>query len=234
VSTQAMTADELANQAQDNFQAGKYSEAISEWKQLEGMRYVNGVIYNNLGSAYWRLGQAGQARRYFLMAKKIAPRDSSIRANLQFITKKVEKPVSEDDLLALLKKIPIYLFALNDSESLIISTALSVLVFGLFFIYRLKGKTSFRTWGFIFLIPFIWSLPQLIWHLNQNYFSIQAVTVVPKSGLLDSPVLSSKVLEEITEGALLEIIKKEGDFALVKTSSGREGWLEKGNIGEID
>lgn len=230
----SVTPHEVATRAQSNFEAGKYTEAIQEWEELKGMGFVNGDLFNNIASAYWRLGKVGPARRYFLLARNLSPRDPLIRTNLRFIEDKIEKKPAEDGPWALIKRVPFYRLSLNFKESLFFSAAFSFVVSGFLFFGRWRKKTAFKTLGLFFLLPFVWSFLQLLSHLDRAYLTTRAVILTPKAGLLEAPVTSSNTLEEIPEGSLVNLQKVEGNFALVKTASGKEGWLEKGIIGEID
>jgi tetratricopeptide (TPR) repeat protein len=81
--------------ANKSYEEGKYAEAASAYEKLlaEGVR--SAALYFNLGTAHYRAGQMGRAVAAFRQAEELSPRDPSLRANLQFVRKKVsgeEKP----------------------------------------------------------------------------------------------------------------------------------------------
>ena len=72
----AVTPGELATRAERSYVQGRYDQAIADWRSLVEIGFVNGAIYNNLGSAYWREGKVGLARLHFLKAQALQPRNA--------------------------------------------------------------------------------------------------------------------------------------------------------------
>ena len=229
-----VTPKELADQAQNAYQSSQYPQAIRHWNELSQMGFINGDLYYNIGSAYWRLGQAGQARRYFLAAQQWSPRDPALRENLAFIEGKVEpRAPTADGPLTLLRKLPLYRLSLNAPESLLFCAFATLLFFGLLTVYRFKRQP-------IFLIPALVILPLLFFgsfqYLRRSswpFVKNEAVVVAPSLALREQPLAESKIREELREGRLVRLKKVQGDFALVKSPSGKEGWAERSQLGEI-
>jgi tetratricopeptide (TPR) repeat protein len=230
---EALTPGELSKQAEENYQNGKYLQAIQDWKTLSEMGFINGDLYSNLASAFWRLGQVGEARFYFLKAKRLTPRDPNLEANLDFIGEKIEKPQGIVGPLALIRKIPFYRISLNLSESLWLSAIFSLILFVLLFFARLRRKNGLLLWVLLLCLPLFWGLLELWKNFEHDYFFRQAVVLVPRVRLLQAPTTDTPIQEELNEGLLLKVRKHQGDFALVKTLSGKEGWVETKDIGEI-
>ncbi|HKX13036.1 MAG TPA: hypothetical protein VJP40_07780 [bacterium] len=230
----AITPKELTDQAQAAYQAGQYAEAIRHWNELSQIGFVNGDIYYNIASAYWRLGQAGQARRYFLAAKEWSPRDPALRENLTFIEAKVEpsRP-SADGPRALLGKIPFYRFSLNAPESLWLCAVVSLAFFGLLAMFRLRRKPLFLILAAAALPLLFLGSFQYLARTGLPFARSEAVVVAPSLALREQPLAESPVREELREGRLVRLKKVQGDFALVKSPSGKEGWAERVQIGEI-
>lgn len=230
----AVTPKELADEAQGAYQSGKYAEAIRAWNELSQIGFVNGDLYYNIGSAYWRLGQAGQARRYFLAAQEWSPRDPALRENLAFIESKVEPSApTADGPRALLKKIPFFRLALNVSESLWFCALASLLFFGLLVVYRLQRKPLYFALAALVLPLLFYGSYQYLARVGLPLAKTQAVIVAPNLALREQPLADSPVREELREGRLVRLKKVQGDFALVKSPSGKEGWAERKLLGEI-
>lgn len=230
----AVTPKELADQAQAAYQAGKFADAIRAWNELNQIGFVNGDIYYNMASAYWRLGQAGQARRYFLAAQEWSPRDPALRENLAFIAAKVEPSApAVDGPRALLKKIPFYRLALNASESLWLCAIVSLVFFGLLILYRLKRKPAYLVLAALGLPLLFFASYQYLARIGLPFAQGKAVIVAPQLALREQPLVDSPVREELREGRLVRLKKVQGDFALVKSPSGKEGWAERKLLGEI-
>jgi tetratricopeptide (TPR) repeat protein len=230
----AITPAELSLQAQKDYEAGRYEQSIQAWQELSEIGFVNGDLFYNIASAYWRLGKVGQARRYFLKALSWSPRDPAIRQNLSFIDSKFGTKTAGDGPLALIRKIPFYRLSLNAPESLVLGAISSAGVFSLWWLYRRRRKPSYLV-GALLILPL---LGFGIWQLKlHSYWGLGAktgVVLLPKLALRDSPLPDASWTEELAEGSLVRMKKSQGDFALVKSASGKEGWVERSSLGEIE
>lgn len=76
-------AGEAFDQANRSYESGEFQQAIKAYEELlkdEGPRVS---VLNNLGSAYFRLGEYGRAILAFERALVLEPGDSGLRANLK-------------------------------------------------------------------------------------------------------------------------------------------------------
>lgn len=64
------------------YEAGKYDQAIETYQTLitDGVR--DSAVFYNLGNAYFKQGDLGQAILNYRFAEKMSPRDADIQANL--------------------------------------------------------------------------------------------------------------------------------------------------------
>ena len=74
--TDSMT---LANQL---YQDGSWAEAAQIYQQLVNSGIQNSDLDYNLGNAYFKMGELGEAIFYYKQAQSLAPRDADIAANL--------------------------------------------------------------------------------------------------------------------------------------------------------
>lgn len=229
----ALTPGDLIRQADQAYHSGRYQEAIQSWQALSKMGFVNGDIYDNMASAYWRQGKVGEARLYFLKAKRLLPRDPALRENLDFIEEKIEKIPPPMGPWVLLAKIPFYRAALNEEESLCFSAGLSFLFFSGLAIFRLKRSKFWLVFSLFLVFPLGFSILSLGKNIQYPYFSKQVVVLVPKAELYSAPTTDAKIQAGIPEGILLKLLREQGDFALVKTPEGKEAWVEAKNVGEV-
>src|ERR1041385_4838407 len=86
----AATSDDFkaANQLYD---AGKFAEAAAVYEKLEPK---TAHVYYNLGNAWFRQGKMGLAVLNYERARRLAPRDPDILANLKF----AEQRLGVDDV----------------------------------------------------------------------------------------------------------------------------------------
>ncbi|MFC1683828.1 tetratricopeptide repeat protein [Candidatus Zixiibacteriota bacterium] len=75
-------AEGLFQQANQAYQDGQYGQAISLYSQILESGVTNGSVYYNLGNAYFKDNQLGQAILSYERAKRLLPRDADVTANL--------------------------------------------------------------------------------------------------------------------------------------------------------
>ncbi len=64
---------------------GAYAEAARSYERLSALGYEDATIYYNLGNAYHKQGDIGRAILNYLRAKRLAPRDDDLTANLDLV-----------------------------------------------------------------------------------------------------------------------------------------------------
>lgn len=78
------TAPELFLQANQAYEQGSYPQAIDLYRTLVDRGYEDGRLLYNLGNAYLRDGQLGQAVASYRRSLARRPRDQDVQANLEF------------------------------------------------------------------------------------------------------------------------------------------------------
>jgi tetratricopeptide (TPR) repeat protein len=63
---------------------GRYAEAAAEYEQVLGTGVASANVYFNLGNAYLKAGDVGRAVLAYERARRLAPGDPDVRANLAF------------------------------------------------------------------------------------------------------------------------------------------------------
>ena len=66
------------------YEQGSYADAISEYSKLLGQDIESGHLFYNMGNAYFKKGELGQAILHYEKAKRLIPRDSDLKLNYKF------------------------------------------------------------------------------------------------------------------------------------------------------
>src|SRR5215467_3632580 len=74
------------------YEQGKFNEAAAAYEQVTNSGQVSTALYFNLGNAFFKAGQIGRAIVAYYQAERLNPRDSDLRANLQFARNQVQGP----------------------------------------------------------------------------------------------------------------------------------------------
>ncbi len=74
------------------YEQGKFSEAVSAYRNMLQSGAVSPALYFNLGNAFYKTGEIGRAVGAYSHAARITPRDPELRANLRFVRNQVQNP----------------------------------------------------------------------------------------------------------------------------------------------
>jgi tetratricopeptide (TPR) repeat protein len=64
---------------------GRYQQATEAYRQVIEAGFESGALHYNLGNAYYRLEEIGEAVRHYEKAKRFRPRDDRIEHNLDMV-----------------------------------------------------------------------------------------------------------------------------------------------------
>ena len=96
---------------------GKYGEAIQSYEAEIAKGQVNGHLFYNLGHAYYRNGQKGQAMAAFLAAKRFLPRNPDVKANLQHVHKNIDDNLAYSKDLGVMGAVGFWLSGITVSNA---------------------------------------------------------------------------------------------------------------------
>ena len=77
------------------FARGAYAEALADYHQALESGYTSGALYHNMGSAYFRLDELGQAVRYYEKARRLLGDDPQLMHNVAIVQTRVSSPFSQ-------------------------------------------------------------------------------------------------------------------------------------------
>ncbi|MDP6452042.1 MAG: tetratricopeptide repeat protein [SAR202 cluster bacterium] len=76
---------EFMESANNLYNTERYQEAAQSYERLVGLGYEDEDLYYNLGNAYYKQDDLGRAILNYMRARRLAPRDEDIEANLTFV-----------------------------------------------------------------------------------------------------------------------------------------------------
>lgn len=222
-------ADNLFQQANDEYNKGLYAEAIEHYQQILDTRYESAELYYNLGNAYFKTNDIPSAILYYEKARKLNPNDEDIFFNLSVAnTKIVDKIEPVPELFIWQWWRAIYNLFSADTWSNI-SIILFIMFFVLLAFYLLSKLIIIRKAAFysglivlgFTIATFLLSYQKFHILKNQKEAIVFSATITVKS----SPNPNSVDLFVLHEGSKVKIIEKVGEWNEIKIANGSVGWL---------
>ncbi len=236
----------LAGDAELLFEAGNrayldgdVADALTKWKQVEGLGFGNGELYYNLGNAYFKTGELGEAILYWEKATKLTSGDPDISVNLEIARARIDDKLDEQ------VRLPVWDWfdRLRDRFSAGFLTWLAVLfsmlTFGLLaarrWLFRFGTLTNkMKPVAILFALLLVADL-SLIWlKARDETVGRMAVFVVPEAEVLSAPAVGSgKLLFTLHEGSKVRVVRMLEGWVEISAGKERQGWVKAETIGLI-
>jgi hypothetical protein len=180
----------------------------------------------NLGNAYARAGQAGLAVLNYERAALLAPGDSDINANLEYVRASAQVPAEPRNRFA----------HIVQAASPTLAAWVGVLGVALVGVGLLaKGLAPRFRWlragGLLLgiaLVALAASNAMLLWPRMH-----EAVVLINQTPARVSPVLMGDTAFVLREAETVTVTAEHEDFVLVRTRGGLSGWVARANVGTV-
>ncbi len=224
------------------YAAEDYNEAISIFNGMLRSGEVSWELYYNLGNSYYRLGELGNAIRYWEKAKLIAPSQPDINHNLsvaeQLLVDKVVLP----------EMFPLFRWYAQMQKQLPLNTAIMTIGFLTFFMvliiillrYRDRNKTETNKAPYIAVLSVFLSIIMLFAFITINTAQKRkneryAIILKPEVQIYSAPDEDAAVLFILHEGSKVKINKNIEDiWSNVSYFDDKVGWIPRSAIGVIE
>jgi tetratricopeptide (TPR) repeat protein len=224
-------------QAEALYQEERYSEAIEVYESIRAGGIEDGVLYYNLGNAYFKSGRLGFAILSYERALKLLPGDEDVRANLAFASSLVSGGLDSPSLPAVIgflvelyrRARPGALAGLLGVSFLVGGTAVTLLL-----LERWPGLRTAATAGLIAsAVVAVATGASLAAKVRAEKTRVEAVVVTENAYVRSGPSESSPRLAEVHEGLKVRIVGEREGFFQVSLATGLSGWVPREQVERI-
>ncbi len=223
-------ADAWFEQANTAYNSGNYDTAIVVYEKILDSGLESVPVYYNMGNAYYKLNEIPMAIYCYEKALKLDPSDEDVQANLAIanaaVVDKIE-PVPQSFIIRWWQDLR---SALSGDQWAWCSIAAFALLLLMLFLFLRTRKVGLRKLGFfmglIFLIAFALSVVFAIQLKQIADAEDQAIIMTPTVTVKSSPSTASVDLFVLHEGAKVDVMETQGDWAQIRIANGSVGWLE--------
>jgi tetratricopeptide (TPR) repeat protein len=228
---------QLFQKANQAYQNQNYQQAIELYQNILGQGYQATEIYYNLGNAYFRLNNLGQAILNYEKALKLNPNDPDIRYNLELANLRVVDRLELPPRFFLFEwwdslKTYFSLTQLTRLVAVLFTLSIVLLVLWLFIRrYRLRrwlltgaiiGGLLFIFWGYILIL-------QSEGYRNRH----QAIVLTPTVTVMSAPDEASTDVFLLHEGVKISLDEQRESWVKISLPDGKSGWIKTQDIGII-
>lgn len=240
--------------ADSAYKAEKYPEAVSLYEAVGNEKGYSSELYYDLGNAYARSGDYGNAMVSYLRSLRLDPSNSQARHNIQYIQtkvadtnkaelkgKKVSLDMESSSFFSSLKK---FIVADHRSDTWAIWAAASFVCFILCLaIYIFTRRVVLRKIGFFggFLMICVSVISLVFAFMAGSYVSTEGVIVTAKVKLKNEPSLSAKESPvALTRGTVLSVLdtfpadSENPEWYKVRLNSDFVGWIPSADFKAVN
>jgi len=233
----ASEAETFFQKGNSAYQAENYAEAVEIYQALLDNGYHSGALYYNLGNAYYKLGEIGEAILNYRRALKWRPRDNNIRFNLKLVQLAVRDRIEAPPEFFLFRWHRNFINLLSSKgwawlfSGLFLLTALGTALYYLLDWKRFNWLVKRIFIGLALLC--LLSLYLLMARYRQEIDHDQGVVTSQSVRSLAAPQKGSTELFIIHEGTEVEILDRDNDWIKIELIDGKQGWIPQEHLGVI-
>lgn len=208
------------------YQAGEFKDAAASFETIAVSGVVNSDLFYNIGNAYLKANDLGNAILWYERAKRLAPNDPDLLFNLAhantLVKDKIDSPVTLTDILFFWQG----LVPLKWLQT-------GAIVFSwLFFLWagvqRFRQKSIFTGMGWtlisLLLVLFLAAGMEDYRGRAKNLAVIVQNTVAVRSGIMET----STKLFELHAGTRVQVKAHKNGYLKIRLAKGRIGWVKPG------
>jgi tetratricopeptide (TPR) repeat protein len=218
-----------ANQLYD---AGKFAEAATAYEKIEPK---TAHVFFNLGNAWFRDGKLGLAILNYERARRLAPRDPDILANLKFAEQRLGVDIVNTPPRAVQRFLSSVISSRTSTEWSVfelVALWLTVLAVG-GSIFLTRTRTAFLTIAVAGFFGFAVCSFALGYETINNRVAPQAIVLIDQSEARFAPLTESTVHFKLGEGTKIVVREDRGQWLLVERADGQQGWVKSEAVARI-
>jgi tetratricopeptide (TPR) repeat protein len=224
IAIQTSESEELFFSSNQAYRQGRFQEAIDGYGQLIRSGHKEGNLYYNLGNAYFREDQLGQAILNYERAHLLMPGDADLNFNLSYARDKTQDAVSESQNL-----VSMTFFWLKDLS--LAKLLWGFLVLNLLFWTALLIRLFFKfEWTYyaclISLILWIIAGTSFVLKWYELNTDDRAVVLEQEVNILAGPDIRDTVLFKLHAGTIVHYERSEDGWSLVRLPDKKRGWVK--------
>ncbi len=226
--------DQAFEEANELYEQKEYRQALEKYQVISEEGYESAALYYNMGNAYFKSNQLGEAILYYERAQQLAPYDDDIRQNLEIARdatvdrfERVPQPLVRTAYLSILKALS------PGSWAFIATLAFLILLTGTYmYLFTSRLRTGFAL-GVAGLIISALTLSMAFAHQSHLQNNRPAVVMATSSYVKSGPSAKAEDVFILHEGTSAVVTEDYEGWKKIKLPDGKVGWIESKDLVEV-
>ncbi len=215
-----------------DYKENRFTESAAAFSRVADEGIKNGKLFYNLGNAYLKNGDIGNAMLWYERALKLLPHDPDLKFNFEYAVS-LTKDERGDKEYPLVRILFFWKYLLSQTQTQWAAIIFNLIFWALMTIRLIRRKNRFQTIGHVMLaLGLIFTFTAVYNDYETNF--IKEAVILParvsiRSGLTDD----ATELFVLHAGAKVKIDKEKDDYIRIAFSDGKIGWIKKSDAGVI-
>ncbi len=218
---------------------GDWAGALDYWKQIETSGYQAGELFYNMGNAYFKLSEPGEAILYWEKADRLMGENSDLSANLAIARARLVDKLDEPVRLPIWNKFDRLRAAFPRDTLALGGTVFCFLVFATLGIrkwawrgFAARRRLTRLVWALVVVLAVDLSLLAL--DVRDDLTRREGVLTETEVQVLSAPAEETgKLLFSLHEGTKVRVLRELEGWFEISAGTDRQGWVKRGTIGII-
>jgi len=228
----------LFRDANARYREKDYAAAARMYRQIAAAGVRDGAVEFNLGNALFRGGNLGEAILHYERAHRLMPRNRDVLQNLRLARRQREDQVEESERNAVVRFFHGIASSLTVNEWSVVASVVLFLLGGILSARTLVTgpdmRRRLRHLAVVLAAAFVWSAASAAFQFEQLRRPV-AIILSPELELYSEPNPPAEEghLFLLHEGSRVDIVRSEGEWALVRYAPGLRGWCREEHLARI-
>ena len=237
VSLSAQSSSELFEQGNKAYNAEQYQSAVDSYEAILQGGEESFEVYYNLGNAYFRIGELGQAILNYERAARLKPNNSDVQENLEFCYARTEDKIESMPQFFVVR----WWNGINQSMTprgwmwlALVVLLLTAVVLSYFFLsksYTSRKRGLIATFVMVFLLLLV--VANATYSMVGASKSREAIVTVPLTVVKSSPSDSSVDKFLLHEGTKVRLRDEMEGWIKISIADGNNGWMPSEDLTKI-
>ena len=229
--------DALWEQGNQAYIDGDFSKAVELSSQIVARGYYSARLYYNMGNAFFKLVELGEAILYYNRALLLSPSMEDAAHNLEIAEAQTKDKIAVVPKFFLNRWLQTIQRTLSCTAWSVMSLLCLAVALALLLLFLLGSALSVRKVGFygtvVALLLFVTTLSFAIAERNDILNREQAIVMSSAISVKSSPDRAATDLFVIHEGTKVTISSQVEGWAEVTIADGKKGWTELSHLERI-
>jgi tetratricopeptide (TPR) repeat protein len=205
------------------YEQGKFAEAAIHYRAALSNNAATANVWFNLGNAEYKAGELGRAIAAYRRAEQLTPRNSALRANLNFVRRKAAGEQSRLPLATTLLRF------LTPNEWTVMASIALALAFAALVLGEVRRTSSRGIVATLLTCTLLLGVAAGASYRDRHTLR-QAVVVSKQSAVRYGPLEESQTAFSLNDGAEFVITDNSSNWFQVRLADGRSGWLKSSDV----